>query len=110
MIIEFHTPYGKISEKLLDTIRKELLELSHIYKRASRAEVLLKEDITIIPSENKVCEISLAIYGDNIRVHSRTEKFEKSAKEAIKELKKMINKLRKEQNEPPDQVTSSVKV
>ena len=85
MNIEFHTPYGKVSEKLISDISNEMLELSHINKHISRAEVLLKEDETIIQGENKVCEIRLTVYGDDLLAHTRAENFEKSAKEAIKE-------------------------
>lgn len=110
MTIEFHTAYGKVSEKLVSDIRNEILKLSHIYKDISRAEVLLKYDETIIPAENKICEIRLTVYGDNLLAHSRTENFEDSAKEAIKELKRMVKQQVKKQNEPPDEMTSSVKV
>lgn len=90
MTIEFHTPYAKVSEKQVNDIRNEILELSHINKQISRTEVLLKEDETIIPAENKICEIRLTVYGDNLLAHARSENFEKSAKEAIKKLKKMV--------------------
>ena len=90
-------PYGKVSEKLVSDIRNEILELSHINKDISRAEVLLKEDETIIPAENKICEIRLTVYGDDLLAHTRTENFKKSAKEAIKELKKMVKKQVKKQ-------------
>ena len=110
MTIEFHTAYGKVSEKLVTDIRNEILELSHINKDISRAEVLLKEDKTIIPGENKVCEIKLTVYGDDLFVHARTENFEKSAKEAIKELKKMVKQQVKKQKKTPDEMTSTVKV
>ncbi len=110
MTIEFHTAYGKVSEKLVSDMRNEILELSHIYKDISRAEVLLKEDETIIPAENKICEIRLTVYGDDLLVHTRTENFKKSAKEAIKELRKMVKQQVKKQKDPPDEMTSTVKV
>ncbi len=110
MNIEFQTPYGKVSEKLVDDIRNRILELSHMNKNISRAEVLLKEDETIIPAENKVCEIRLTVFGDSLLTHSRTENFTKSAKEAIKELKKMVKQQVKKQKEPPDEITSTIKV
>ena len=65
MTIEFQTAYGKVPEKLVNDIKNEILKLSHINKDISRAEVLLKEDKTIIPGENKVCEIKLTVYGDD---------------------------------------------
>lgn len=110
MTIEFHTPHGKISEKLVNNIRNKMLELSHINKEISRAEIILKEDETIIPAENKVCEIRLTVYGDDLLAHARTENFEQSAKEVIRELKKMVKQQVKKQKEPPDEMTSTVKV
>ena len=75
MTIEFHTAYGKVSKKLITDIRNEMLKLSHINKDISRAEVLLKEDKTIIRGENKICEIKLTVYGDDLFVYARTENF-----------------------------------
>ena len=110
MNIEFHTAYGKVAEDLVKKIRNEMIKLSHLNKDISRAEVVLKEEETIIPAENKVCEIRLTVYGDDLLSHSRTGSFEKSAKEAIKELQKMVKKQVKRNQEPPDQMTSTVKV
>ena len=62
----------------------------------------MKEDETIIPAENKICEIRLTVYGDDLLSHSRTENFKKSAKEVIKELKRMVKQQVKKQQEPPD--------
>lgn len=110
MDLEFHTVYEKVSEDLVSKIRNEMLKLSHINKNISRAEIVLKEDETIIPAENKVCEIRLTVYGDNLFSHSRTENFEKSAKAVIKELKKMVKQQVRRNQEPPDEMTSTVKV
>ena len=63
-----------------------------------------------MPAENKICEIRLTVYGDNVFAHARTENFKNSAKEALKDLKRMINKQNKKNKEPSDQVISSVKV
>ena len=84
MTIEFHTAYGKVSEKLITDIRNEMLELSHINKDISRAEVLLKEDKTIIPGENKVCEIKLTVYGDDLFVHAGQKILKNPQKKQLK--------------------------
>ena len=110
MTIEFHTTFGKVSEKIISEIRTEIIDLSHISKNISRAEVLLKEDKNIVPAENKICEIRLTVYGDNVFAHARTENFKNSAKEALKDLKRMIKQQNKKNKEPSDQVISSVKV
>jgi len=110
MNIEFHTPYGKVPDALVQDIRNKVLEFSHINANISRAEIILKEDGTVIPSENKVCEIRLSIYGDDLMAHSRTGSFKTSAKEALRSLKKMVRQQVKNQKEIPDQTTSTVKV
>ena len=110
MTIEFQTPYRKVPEKLIGEIRNEILKLSRIYKNISRAEVLMRHDKNIVPTENAICEIRLTVYGDNILAHARTENFEKSASEAIEELKEMVNKQVQTLKDPPDEIISTVKV
>ena len=110
MIIEFHTPIEKVSEKLINTIRDEILNLSQINKEIVRAEVLLKEDKSIIPSENKVCEIKFIVYGDNLLVHARKSTYTSAAKEVIRELKKMVKQQIQKQKELPIEMTSTIKV
>jgi putative sigma-54 modulation protein len=110
MTIEFHTAHKKVSEKLITALRNELLELSHVNKQIARAEVFLKEDETILQGENNICEIRLTIFGDNLLAHARAENFEKAAKETTKELKRLVKQQVKKQHEPPDSMTSTVKV
>ena len=110
MDLEFHTASGKVSESLVSKIRNEMLKLSHINKEISRAEIVLKEDETFSSPDNKVCEIRLTVYGDDLLSHSRTEDFNKSAREVMKELKKLVMQQVKKQQEPPDEITSTVDV
>lgn len=110
MTIEFHTPYGKVDEKLINSIRKDVLEFSHINKKIARAEIELKEELGIIHGENKVCEIRLSAYGNNLFVRRSTENFEKSSREAIKELMRLVKQQVKNPNELPDILLSTVKV
>ena len=105
MTIEFQTAYGKISEILVSKIRNEIVNLSHLNKDISRAEVLLKVEETIRPGDNKVCEIRLIISGGELLSHSPTTNFTISAKEAINELKKMVN-----QQVPSEEIFSTVEV
>jgi hypothetical protein len=110
MDIEFHTASGKVSESLVSKIRNEMLNLSHLNKEISRAEIILKEDTNLIPPENKICEIRLTVYGDDLLSHSRTESFDTSATGAMKELRKLVRQQVKKQQEPPDEITSTVDV
>ena len=90
MTIEFNTVYGKVSEKLITVIIDEIMNLVHIDKKISKAKIFLKEDETIILSKNKVCEIKFSVYGDDLVVHARTPNYKSAAKDAIKELKRLI--------------------
>ena len=110
MTIEFHTTYGKVSEKIVNEIRNEIIDLSHSAKNVSRAEVVLKEDKTIVPSENKICDIRITLFGEDLVAHARTEDFKISAKEALKDIKRMVKQHLKKLKLPPDQILSSVSV
>jgi ribosome-associated translation inhibitor RaiA len=110
MNIEFHTPYGKVSEKMITEIRKEIMEFARLNKKISRAEVVLREEPTIIAAENKICEIKLTVFGGDIVAYSRTENFKESIREAMKELRKMVKQQMKKLKEPQDQVVSTVSI
>lgn len=110
MTIEFHTTYGKVSEKIINELRNEIISLSHFSKNISRAEVILKEDTTIIPDENKICEIRLTVFGDDLFAHSRSENFKNAAKDALKDLKRIVKQQMKKAKELPDQLLSSIKI
>ena len=69
MTIEFQTPYGKVSERLVGIIRNAVLELSHRNKKITRAEVSLMES-NLGLAENQVCEIKLDILGKSLLAHS----------------------------------------
>ena len=109
MTIEIHSPNLRVSEETIDTIKKEILTLSHLGEKVSRAEVFLSEDIAF-PKANKICKISLTIFGDNLFVNKRAGSFEKAAVAAIKALKSNLKKKQEGQNKLPDNITSTVKI
>jgi len=110
MIIEFHTLQVKVTDTLINHIKGELIRLSHIQDKISRAEVKLTEMNELIPPANKKCEIRLAIYGSSITCQRITGDFKKSANEVIRELKKLVKEQVKNEKEPPDEMTSTVNV
>ena len=109
MTIEIYSPNLKISEKLIKGIEKKLVTLSHLGGRVSRAEVFLTIDDTL-PKENRVCKIRLDIPGDTLFVHKNGISFENAVTEAIKILKRLLKKTTEHRNEPPDEITSTVKI
>jgi len=110
MTLEFQTQYAVVDDQLIGYIRNELMKLYHLFKKISRAEVVLKEDKSIIPSENKMCEIKLSVFGSNMVAHSRSENFTKSAKKVLKELKRLVSQELEKKNELPEIITSTVRV
>jgi ribosome-associated translation inhibitor RaiA len=110
MKIEFQTPFKGVPENLVKEISAELMKLSHLNKSISLAYVLLKTDDKIIGAENKICEIKLTVFAEAITAKSRTENFSTSAKETMKELKRMVMQQVKRQQQPQEDIVSSVKV
>lgn len=109
MTIEFHTPIGKVTEKLISSVRNDLLGLVHINKKITRAEVMMKEETGTQSKENKVCEIRLSIFGDNTYVRTRTESFEKSVKLAIDDLKRLVQQQVSKGKKPSSIIAGSKK-
>jgi hypothetical protein len=110
MTIEFHTQYAKVKDKLIEDVRTEIMKMAQSDEQISRAEIILKEDKSFIPAENKTCEIRLVIFGSDLMSYRRTNNFNNAAKGAIKELKELVNEEVKKSKEPPDVLTSTVKV
>ncbi len=109
MTIEIHSPNLQVKQEVLTGIEKKLMSLSHLSEKISRAEIFLTEDATLI-KQNKVCRIRLDIFGDALFVQKNAVSFEKASSDAIKILKKRLKQKAEHKNEPPDEVTSTVKV
>ncbi|HVX27215.1 MAG TPA: HPF/RaiA family ribosome-associated protein [Parafilimonas sp.] len=109
MTIEFHAPYHKIKEQVIEHVKKKLLELHHCNKQIVRAEVYFKENAEAKDGA-KICEIELTVYGDSLFVRRHANNFKQAAKEAIEALRTEVNKQIKQQTQPPDTVTSTVRV
>lgn len=110
MIIGFHNPCAVITEGLIEYLREEIIKLSHQSGEISRAEVALKEEPGVNGQTDKVCEIRLAIYGDDLMTHGRAHNFWKAAENALKALKELVDQQVARRNEPPDITTSTVYV
>jgi hypothetical protein len=87
-----------------------VLSFSHLIKDIVKAEIILRDDATATPQENKICEIRLTLYGDILFVHRRSASFDESACLAIQELEKAVHEQARLQQGLPDQITSTVKV
>ena len=110
MTIEFQTQPATVSDQMLNFLREEIMKLTELNKEISRAEVILREDERITVAENKLCEIRLTVYGDDLLARSYTDNFNTSAQEVLKELNKLVKKQAANKNEPPDITTSTIEV
>lgn len=111
MTIEFHAPAGTVNEWVIDDIKKKLTELHKLDKEISRTQVYFRKR-PIAFDGDYVCAIELTIYGSSIMVERSADSYRQAASHVIEELgKKVQEQLQKEkQNEPPDEIYSSVEV
>lgn len=109
MNIDFHSPQGEVHSWILKYVRDQLIELHHLDKNISRAAVIFR-DQEIEPGMDKVCDISLAILNESFFVSRNASSFEKASRSATHALKEVVIEHLKLQNEPPDLITSTVKV
>lgn len=109
MTIEIHSPNLKVSEKTLESIKKKLMDLSHLGEYVSRAEIFFTEENSSA-KQNKNCRIRLSMLGDTLFVHKTSDSFEKAAAAVIRVLNRRLKQKRYEQNLPPDEITTTVDV
>lgn len=110
MTIEMHTPHGGLQEAIVLRAKQGLIRLSHQYKGVTRIECTMREDPAISPVDNKVCEIRVMAFGENLFTHSRTDDYACSASEAIEHIGHQVALLASKENELPDNITTTVKV
>ena len=110
MTIEIHTPHEGLNEEMVQDIKQAMIRLSHQYKSISRIEFILREEQLVNARENKVCEIKVTIFGENLFTHSRTQNYVNSINEAVQHIGQQVALLASRENELPDKVTTTVKV
>lgn len=110
MTIDIRTPHDGLEESILQHAKQAMIRLAQQYKAIGKLECVMRKDPVIAPPENKVCEIRLSAYGENLFTHSRADRYESAVNEALEHLKSQLAVLASRQNELPDNVTSTVKV
>jgi len=108
MNIELDIPKGAVKEWVISYASDKLMELHKRDSEISSAKVCFKLPTT--DNESKICEISLTIYGDSLFVHRKAASFEQAVFDALKDLTLKVDKQISVRNEPPDELTSTVKV
>ena len=109
MTIEFYTPHGEVPDYIILFIKEKLMEFYHRDNEIYGAEVILKNQ-PLGPVNDHVCEITLSIYGEVLMVHRSADNFIQAARDVLKELSLKVDEFLQRQKEPPDQITSTVKV
>ena len=109
MNIEFHTPHHEVKEWIIHYMKEELMHVHRDFKEVSRAEVYFSERINDLIPE-KICEVDLSIFGDSIKIKRIAASFDQAARETITEVREKLEQHVKTQNEPPDEITSTVNV
>lgn len=109
MTIEIHSPYQKVDEKFLLELEREIMHLSNLNKDISRAEINFRIDDSA-SFENKICEIRLTIYSDNLFSRRVSSNFEEAAREVISDLHAKVVNQALLKNELPDELTTSIEI
>jgi len=109
MNIEFHVPHHEVKEWIINYMKEELIHLHKDYKEIGRAEVFFSERMNDLIPE-KICEVDLSAFSDSIKIKRIANSFDQAAREVIKELHEKLEQHLKMQNQPPDEITSTIKV
>ena len=109
MTIEFYTPQGEVPEHIIFFLKEKLMEFYHRDNEIQGAEVVLRSQ-ELSPGNEHICEVTLGIYGEVLMVHRSAENFMQAARAVVEELSLKVDEFLQRQKEPPDQITSTVKV
>ena len=109
MTIEFFTPQAKVPEHLILFIKEKLMGFYHRDHEIYGAEVVLRNQ-QVNPGNDHICEITLSIYGEVLMVHRTADSYLQAAREVLEELSPKVDEFLQRQKEPPDHITSTVRV
>ena len=109
MTIEFFTPQGEVPEHMILFIKEKLMQFYHRDNEIYGAEVILKKK-DLSPGNDHICEITLSIYGEVLMIHRSADNYLQAVRNVLDELSVKVDEFLQRQKEPPDQVTSTVKV
>lgn len=93
MIVRTHSVHFTADQKLIDFIQKKLDKLDNYFDKVIDADVFLKLENTNT-RENKICEIKVAIPGNDLVVKKQATSFEEAADMCAEALKRMLNKTK----------------
>ena len=91
MKLKFQSLDFTASQELIDFVKGKVEKLEHLYDEIIWSEVSLKLEKSDA-KENKVCEIRLAIPGNDLLASSQCKTFEEAAAQCVEALEKQIKK------------------
>jgi ribosomal subunit interface protein len=93
MKINIQSLHFKAKEGLNDYVQTKVSKLEHLHNKIDSAEVCLKLEKSDV-DDNKLCEIRLAIPGNDLFAKRQSDTFEKAIVETVDALQQQINKLK----------------
>jgi len=109
MNIEVYTPTKEVKEWIVSYVKNAIIALHDQHKEISRAEISFK-DRNNEERPDKVCEIELSIFQNQITVSGLGNNFDEAAKKAVADLNVLISESFKTNAESPDEIISTVDV
>ena len=91
MKLKFQSLDFTASQELTDFVQSKIDKLEHLYDEIIWSEVCLKLDKSDT-RENKVCELRLAIPGNDLLASAQCKTFEEAAAQCVEALEKQIKK------------------
>lgn len=104
MKIDIESPAGVAKDWIVSYARDKLMALHRREKLLTEARVVFKKAETI-SAYDKVCEITLCIYGDLISIHQNANTYELAAYDALDEMERKVDERIKRKKEPPEELT-----
>ena len=93
MQIIIQSPHVTPTEELTKFIKTKIGKLSHFYNKIEIAEIFLKIEKSD-SADDKVCEIRLAVPGNDLFVKKQSNTFENAVDKVIDTLHVKINKIK----------------
>lgn len=97
MKISIQTPDFRASEKLTGFVTESVQRLSGLTDRILEVQVLLKTEKSDT-QKNRICELKLAIPGNDIFASRQSETFEGAVSETIKAAQQQVRRWRDSMN------------
>lgn len=93
MRIIIQSPHFTVREELDSYVNEKVSKLSHLDDRIISADVCLKVEKSAT-DENKICEIRLAIPGNDLFAKRQSQTFEEATNEVVDVLQQQIKKAK----------------